>query len=127
MNQIELHPWLQQKELREYCESEGIVVMVRLHWFRWSRSWGILSRAQRQVRGAQGYCPIARAERFEHTPLFAIANQLGKTEAQVAIRWSLQQGCVTIPKSSNTDRIRENASVFDFTIPAVRACFPLPN
>ena len=90
---------------------------------RWSPSWGILSRAQRQVRGAQGYCPIARAERFEHTPLFAIANQLGKTEAQVAIRWSLQQGCVTIPKSSNTDRIRENASVFDFTIPAVRACF----
>ena len=86
-----------------------------------------ISWAQRQVCGAQGYCPIARAERFEHTPLFAIANQLGKTEAQVAIRWSLQQGCVTIPKSSNTDRIRENASVFDFTIPAVRACFPLLN
>mmetsp|Transcript_43974 Transcript_43974/g.86013 ORF Transcript_43974/g.86013 Transcript_43974/m.86013 type:complete len:290 (-) Transcript_43974:109-978(-) len=84
VNQIELHPWLQQKELVAYCRKHSIAVM--------------------------GYCPLARCKQFGKTKLAKIAAQVGKTEAEVCIRWSLQKGFVTIPKSSHPARIALNVN-----------------
>lgn len=89
VNQIELHCWLQQRPTVEYCRAEGIVVM--------------------------SYCPLARCKTFGETDLAKHAAAWGKTEAQCALRWLLQRGFITIPKSSNAERVKQNA-VFDFEL-----------
>ena len=87
VNQIELHPWLQQTEFRAWMQEHGIAVM--------------------------GYCPLARCKQFGKTPaLTAVAEARGVSEAAVCIRWSLEEGAITIPKSSNPERISQNAQVF---------------
>ena len=58
-----------------------------------------------------GYCPLARCKNFGATPLAAVAEAVGQPEASVAIRWSLQSGVITIPKSSKPERIASNAAV----------------
>jgi len=88
VNQIELHPWLQQKACRAWMKKHGIAVM--------------------------GYCPLARCKRLDD--LSAIAKAKGKSPAQIAIRWSIQIGAITIPKSSKRSRIVENADVFDWSL-----------
>jgi 2,5-diketo-D-gluconate reductase A len=90
INQVELHPWLQQRELR---------VVDRLH--------GILTEA---------WSPLARGRAIADPTLTAIGARHGKTAAQVAIRWHLQLGNIVIPKSVTPARIRENADVFDFEL-----------
>lgn len=62
------------------------------------------------------YCPLARCKLFGQTSLARIADELGKSEAHVCIRWLLQKGFVTIPKSTSDTRIRANADVFDFSL-----------
>ena len=89
VNQFELHCWFQQRPAVEYCRAEGITVM--------------------------SYCPLARCKLFGQTELAKLAAAWGKTEAQCALRWLLQRGFVTIPKSSNAARIASNA-VFDFEL-----------
>mmetsp|Transcript_23472 Transcript_23472/g.32752 ORF Transcript_23472/g.32752 Transcript_23472/m.32752 type:complete len:97 (-) Transcript_23472:148-438(-) len=64
-----------------------------------------------------GYCPLARVKRFGKTKVAEIAKELKVSEAQLAIRWSVQKGYITIPKSSNEKRIVENANIFSFSIP----------
>lgn len=90
INQCDLHPFMARKELVEYCRSEGIEM----------ECWG----------------PLVRAERFDHPTIKRLAQKHGKTPAQVLIRFSLQRGYVTIPKSVSKDRIVENADVFDFDL-----------
>ena len=90
VNQFELHVWNQQREAVEFCRNNGIVVM--------------------------SYCPLARCKLFGQTGLARLAEKLGKSEAQLCIRWLLERGFVTIPKSTNADRIRENADVFDWAL-----------
>ena len=93
VNQIELHPWLQQREVVESCRRYGIKLM--------------------------GYCPLARGVRFregQSPDLEMIASEHNKTKAQILIRWSLQKGYITIPKSSHPERIIENSTVFDFEL-----------
>jgi diketogulonate reductase-like aldo/keto reductase len=77
-HQVELHPWLQQRELVAYCRGHGIEVM--------------------------GYCPLARAKRFGRTPLAPIAARLGQTEAQLCIRWSLELGAPPPPPEISPPR-----------------------
>ena len=90
VNQIELHPFLQQSQTVEFCRSRSIAV--------------------------QGWAPLTRGRRFDDPTIVAIAGELERTPAQVLIRWSLQKGFITIPKSSNRLRIAENADVFDFEL-----------
>ena len=90
VNQIELSPFLQQRTIADFTRSAGIHLTA--------------------------YCPLARGERFSHRSLQNIAEQTGKTPAQIMIRWGLQQGQTMIPKSVNPVRIRQNADVFDFTL-----------
>jgi len=90
VNQYELHPYLQQPELLRYCEGHDIVV--------------------------QAWAPVMRGRVAGIPALIDIAERHGKTPFQVAIRWILQHGVTTIPKSVHAERIRENADVFGFAL-----------
>jgi 2,5-diketo-D-gluconate reductase B len=63
-----------------------------------------------------GYCPLGRGRLVNDPVVGEIARAKGKSVAQVALRWSVQQGVVPIPRSSNRQRIAENLAVFDFTL-----------
>ncbi|KAI0034718.1 Aldo/keto reductase [Vararia minispora EC-137] len=89
VNQIELHPFCQQKSIVEYCLKHGIVV--------------------------EAYCPLVRGA-FDDPTLQEISKKVRKTPAQVLVRWSLQRGFVPLPKSANPERIKQNAEVFDFEL-----------
>ena len=90
VNQIEMNPFLAQKNISEFCRSKNIHIT--------------------------GYCPLARTEKSNDPTLVNIANECGKTWAQVMVRWGLQKQLTTIPKSANTERIRENSDVFNFEL-----------
>ncbi|GCE09858.1 oxidoreductase [Dictyobacter aurantiacus] len=89
VNQIELHPLLSQVELRNFCQQKGIQV--------------------------EAWSPLIAGK--HHLPLLdELASKYHKSPAQIILRWDLQHGIVTIPKSIHTERIRENTNVFDFTL-----------
>lgn len=90
MNQVEYHPFLQDTELKSYCNEKGILL--------------------------EAYSPLAHGQKLEDERVTKLANRYGKTNAQILIRWSLQSGNVVIPKSKNPSRIKENADVFDFNL-----------
>jgi 2,5-diketo-D-gluconate reductase A len=90
INQVEIQPWLQQRELRDFDAAHGIV----------TESWA----------------PLARGRVLGDPTLEAIGEKHGKSSAQVVLRWHVQQGLVVIPKSNSIDRIRENSRVFDFEL-----------
>ena len=91
VNQVEFHPYHYQKKLLDYCNSKNIII--------------------------EAYSPLVHAKRMDEPKLGAISEELGKTPAQILIRWSIQRGMVVLPKSVNKSRIVENFSVFDFDIP----------
>jgi diketogulonate reductase-like aldo/keto reductase len=90
INQVEMHVFLQQPELVDYCKKEGIVV--------------------------EAYSPIAHAKDFTNETVKRIAEKHNKSYAQIMIRWCLDQGFVVIPKSVNPERIKENIDVLDFKL-----------
>jgi 2,5-diketo-D-gluconate reductase A len=90
VNQVELHPWLPQRELRAYDAHHGILT--------------------------EAWSPLARGRMLGNPTLEQIAQKHGATVAQVVIRWHLDQGIVVIPKSATPERIRENADVFGFRL-----------
>jgi len=90
VNQIERHPYWTREDLIGYCQQRGIQ--------------------------AEAYSPLTRAERMDAPVLAEIAKAHGKTVAQVMIRWQLQQNVVVIPKSTKPERIKENASIYDFEL-----------
>jgi len=90
VNQIEMNPFLAQKTISEYCRAKNIHIT--------------------------GFCPLARTEKSKDPAIVDVANECGKTWAQVMIRWSLQKQVTTIPKSVKPQRIRENSDVFDFEL-----------
>jgi 2,5-diketo-D-gluconate reductase A len=66
---------------------------------------------------AESYSPLGAGTELLHAPVLArIAGKHGKTAGQVVLRWHVQQGLVAIPKSANSERIRENIDVFDFEL-----------
>ncbi|KAK5104502.1 hypothetical protein LTS08_002392 [Lithohypha guttulata] len=90
VNQIELHPWCQQRDAVEYCHKNGIVV--------------------------EAYCPLVRNQKADNETLVGLAKKYNKSTAQILIRWSLQKEWVTLPKSDTPSRIKENGDVFNFEI-----------
>ncbi|MBB6676112.1 aldo/keto reductase [Cohnella lubricantis] len=92
VNQVEFHPHLTQQELRSFCAEKGIQ--------------------------AEAWSPLAQGQLLGEPTIQEIAAKHGKSVAQVIIRWDLQHGVVTIPKSTKEHRIQENASVFDFELSA---------
>jgi 2,5-diketo-D-gluconate reductase A len=90
VNQIEVHPYLIQEELRGYCRDHEIAV--------------------------EAWSPIARGKILDDRALVAIADRVGKSVAQVALRWHIQRGDIVFPKSMSRKRINENIEIFDFEL-----------
>ena len=90
INQIELHPLLQQAELRAWHAARGIVT--------------------------EAWSPLAQGKVLNDDTLVTIAAHHDKTPAQVVLRWHLQLGNVVIPKSVTPERVRENLDLFDFEL-----------
>jgi diketogulonate reductase-like aldo/keto reductase len=76
----------------------------------------LLLECKRRSVQLQAYTPLIRGQRFNDSKLIAMANKYNRTPAQIILRWALQLGVSTIPKSSNPKRIQENFDVFDFQI-----------
>lgn len=90
VNQMEHHPRLIQKELQAFCKEHGV------QFEAWS--------------------PLMQGKLLDNVELTEIGAKYGKSVAQVILRWNLQNGVVTIPKSTKEHRIVENASLFDFEL-----------
>ncbi|MCK7605409.1 aldo/keto reductase [Geobacillus stearothermophilus] len=90
VNQVEYHPRLTQKELQAFCRENGIQL--------------------------EAWSPLMRGEILTEPTIVEIGKKYGKTPAQVVLRWDLQHGVVTIPKSVTPARIKENADIFDFSL-----------
>jgi 2,5-diketo-D-gluconate reductase A len=90
VNQIELHPRLQQPELRAWHAEHGVAT--------------------------EAWSPLAQGEVLAEEAILAVAANHGRTPAQVILRWHLQLGNIVFPKSVTPERIRENIDVFDFEL-----------
>jgi len=90
VNQVEFHPLLIQNQLREFCKNNSIQL--------------------------EAWSPLMRGKIFEIPILEELAKKYKKTISQIVLRWDLQMGVVTIPKSTTPSRIKENAEIFDFEI-----------
>jgi len=98
VNQVELHPYLQQTELVKYCHDNDIVVEAY------------------SPLGTPGFKKENAPTVLEDSTLVEIGKKYGKTSAQVSLRWALQRGTIPLPKSVNPERLRQNFSVFDFSL-----------
>jgi diketogulonate reductase-like aldo/keto reductase len=90
INQVELHVFLQQPELIQYCHDHNIAV--------------------------EAYSPLAHAKAMDNEVIAGIARKHGKTYAQIMLRWCVEQGLIVIPKSVTPSRIQENIDIFDFKL-----------
>lgn len=90
INQIEIHPYLTQKELTGYLKEQGIAI----------ESWS----------------PLARGRVNDEALLIEIAKKYNKSPSQITLRWHIQNGYIVIPKSATPSRINENAHIFDFVL-----------
>ena len=92
INQIELSPFCYLPEELDFCKHNNIQL--------------------------EGYAPVVRGQKKDHPILVDIARKYGKSTYQILIRWVIEQGAVTIPKSIQPERMIENAEVFDFALDA---------
>jgi 2,5-diketo-D-gluconate reductase A len=90
VNQIELHPEFQQRDVRDFHQQHNIAI--------------------------QSYSPLGRGKLLNNTVIGEIARKHGKSPAQAILRWHLQEGLIVIPKSATPQRIAENLAVFDFEL-----------
>jgi diketogulonate reductase-like aldo/keto reductase len=103
VNQIELHPFFIQRELRAFHHRHGIITQS------WSPIGGVCRRnARADANGVKS--PL------EHPATAALAAKHGKTPAQVIFRWHIDHGLSAIPKSVRPERIAENIDIFDFAL-----------
>lgn len=90
-NQVEFHPYLYQKKLLEFCHRQGICLLA--------------------------YRPLGKGELLKSEKLFEqIGKKYGKSGAQVLLRWCIQKSVPVIPKTSSLKRLKENFSIFDFSL-----------
>jgi 2,5-diketo-D-gluconate reductase A len=90
VNQIELHPYLLNEEVRAYGEAHGIAT--------------------------EAWSPIAQGQVLDDPVITAIAGRIGRSPAQVVLRWHIQRGSIVFPKSTTPARIKENFELFDFEL-----------
>jgi 2,5-diketo-D-gluconate reductase A len=90
VNQIEVHPYLTQDDVRGFNAEHGIAT--------------------------EAWSPIAQGEVLDDPTITEIAERVGKTAAQVTLRWHLQRGDIIFPKSVTPSRVEENLAIFDFAL-----------
>jgi 2,5-diketo-D-gluconate reductase A len=90
INQIELHPYFQNREVSGYDEEHGIAT--------------------------EAWSPIAQGEVLDDPAIVEIAERVSRTPAQVVLRWHIERGNIVFPKSVTPERIRENFQIFDFEL-----------
>lgn len=90
INQVEFHPRLQQVELRAFCKEHNIQL--------------------------EAWAPLMQGGLLEDPTIAEIAKKYGKSISQVILRWDIQNGVVTIPKTVSKERMVQNASIFDFSL-----------
>ncbi len=90
VNQVELHPQLQQQAVRDFCEKHDIKV--------------------------EAWAPLGKARYFDHPVLQELAAKHNKKPSQIIVRWQFQIGIITIPKSVHKGRQQENVDIFDFEL-----------
>jgi 2,5-diketo-D-gluconate reductase A len=92
VNQIELHPYLLNEDVRSYGEEHGIAT--------------------------EAWSPLKQGEVLRDPVILEIAERLDRTAAQVVLRWHIQHGYIVFPKSTTPERMRENFGLFDFELEA---------
>lgn len=90
VNQVELHVFLQQPELLNYCAAQAIKV--------------------------EAYSPLAHAKNMADATVVGLATKYHKSYAQIMLRWCVQRGLIVLPKSVTPSRIQENRAIFDFEL-----------
>ncbi len=90
VNQIEMHPYLTQDDVRGFCAEHQIAV--------------------------EAWSPLGRGRAFSDPTIDDIARRVGKTPAQVILRWHIERGDIVFPKSVTPSRIKENIDIFDFEL-----------
>ncbi|HEX4093818.1 MAG TPA: aldo/keto reductase [Trebonia sp.] len=95
VNQIEAHPYLTQDDVRTFCAEHQIAV--------------------------EAWSPLGKGGVLDDPVVTRIAERIGRTPAQVVLRWHIQRGDIVFPKSVTPDRIRENIDIFDFELPGADA------
>jgi diketogulonate reductase-like aldo/keto reductase len=90
VDQIEVSPFLQQRETRTFCAKRGIIV--------------------------EAYSPLTHGKRLGHPVVVDVAKHVGRSAAQVLLRWGVQHELVVLPKSTQAPRIEENGALFDFAL-----------
>ena len=90
LNQVEFTPWLYLKDLLNWCRSRNIQL--------------------------QSYSPITRGKKLNDPRLQELCRKYHKSPAQIILRWNIDHGVSVIPKSVNPDRLKENFSIFDFSL-----------
>ncbi len=90
VNQIELTPFLQRRPTVELCRASEIAI--------------------------EAYSPLTRGKRLTHPVVLEVASAVGRTAAQVLLRWGIQKQFVVLPKSTHPERIEENGALFDFAL-----------
>ena len=90
LNQIEVHPYLTQDDVRGFCAEHQIAI--------------------------EGWSPIGQGLELSDPTINAIAERIGKTPAQVVLRWHIERGDIVFPKSVTAARIKENFAIFDFEL-----------
>jgi 2,5-diketo-D-gluconate reductase A len=90
VNQVELHPYFHNEDVRDYGEAHGIAT--------------------------EAWAPIGQGKVLDDEVIGAIAGEVGRTPAQVTLRWHIQRGSIVFPKSVTPERIRENFEIFDFEL-----------
>jgi diketogulonate reductase-like aldo/keto reductase len=90
VNQVELHPQFPQEKLRDFCKEHSIII----------KSWG----------------PLMQGRVFEVELMKELSQKYNKSIAQVTLRWHLQLGVISLPKSTKPERIKSNIGIFDFEI-----------
>jgi diketogulonate reductase-like aldo/keto reductase len=90
VNQVEFSPWLYLKEELQYCVQHHIQL--------------------------QSYSPLTRRKKFNDERLQKLCTKYDKTPAQIILRWNIEHGISTVPKSANKTRLQENFDIFDFSL-----------
>jgi diketogulonate reductase-like aldo/keto reductase len=103
VNQVELHPFFNQQELRARHNAIGIVTQS------WSPIGGVYARSA-------GASADAATSPLEHPVIVQFAAKYARTPAQIVLRWHIEHGLSAIPKSVRPERIAENIDIFDFTL-----------